>query len=128
MNLRISQAAAFQAGATAYIYSRMGHDSQPTASNPSSTGAAQIQLANALSNVGGRSLSGVVYLVNPAGTTKNKNIFWQIAWLTSVPAMAGTDGVGVFGTNTTAIDGVRFLMSAGNITSGTFALYGVRKT
>lgn len=127
--LRVSQSATFLSGASDYIYSRYGFESGPSDANFSSGGDTKINLANALSNNATQPLSLELRIVNPANATAVKPCFWQAAWVVATTAQShGTVGSGLLQLNGLAIDGIRFLMSSGNITSGTFALYGVKKS
>ena len=51
---------------------------------------------------------------------------------TKLCSMQRSNGVAIHmhrsGSATVAIDGIRLLLSAGNITSGTFTLYGIKKS
>lgn len=64
---------------------------------------------------------------NPTSTSLKKLIDFIGSSMTATPALQHITGSG---TNdaTTALTGIRFLLSSGNIASGTFNLYGVRKT
>lgn len=72
-------------------------------------------------------VSGVIKLFSPSNATANKTLGWS-AFLpgttaSNVEAISGT-GVRLA---TADIDAIRFMFSSGNITSGEFRLYGVRK-
>ena len=126
--LRVSQSAAFLSGASDYWYTWLSHTTAPADTNESSSGNTRLQLSTAMSNVASKSLSGMIQFSDPAGTGNNKSFIWRNVWGSSAATLRGSSGVGEFQLNTTAIDGLRFLMSTGSIASGTFALYGVRKT
>jgi hypothetical protein len=84
---------------------------------------AQILIAPTVSNTpSGESLCAVIKIYNPAGTTFLK-AQWEAAFeLNDNAAMA----IGTGRRETAAdVDAIRFLMSSGNITSGTFTLYGL---
>jgi hypothetical protein len=73
--------------------------------------------------------TGKVILVNPAGTVANKSYRWDCAFRADTPSVwGGSIGRGYDGTGVSAINAVRFQFSSGNITSGIFRLYGVRKS
>ncbi len=80
-----------------------------------------------LSNVATETASGTVKLHSPTAVGKFKAIWSSVHY----PATAAEDFCRVEGSgirNTSAdVDAIRFLCSTGNITSGTFRLYGVRK-
>ena len=79
------------------------------------------QLANTGTHKGG---SWTIQFYNAAQTGSSKRCTYQGAYL-GVVALLATSGSGLF-TPTSAVDGFRFLFDSGNITSGTFALYGVK--
>jgi hypothetical protein len=79
--------------------------------------------------LGGSYFTMQVY--NPAATTNRKIINWDGSNIRP----SGNDhnlvrliGNGVYNGGTQALTGVRFEMSTGNIASGSFRLYGIRKT
>jgi len=69
-------------------------------------------------------LSGKVVLIKPSGTASNKHFIFETQTANSTTTGAAI-GSGVR-FNTAAINAVRFICSSGNITSGTFQLFGVR--
>ncbi len=79
--------------------------------------------ANVQSSASEGGFSGVIYMYNPSNSATHTNFTWQ-----------GANSVGArhqvsFGAgrrkSVTDVDAIRFLMSVGNITSGTFKLYGI---
>lgn len=117
----------YDAGSSDYAYGGMYFTNAAVAQNDSA-GAAQIDLG--IGNVGagnqsGESLSAILYVINPANATVYKNFRWSI-WGTSSTS-AEPRGAEACGHRlaTSDIDAIRFLMSTGNITSGTFTLYGL---
>jgi hypothetical protein len=71
-------------------------------------------------------LNGTIRLFNPASATHWKQIAALVAWHLNAVAVA----CGVISgsrASATAVNGVRFLMSTGNIASGSIRMYGVRK-
>lgn len=89
------------------------------------TGASAIQVATGLGNVSTRAFGGEVKFWTPNGTARNKIFMFDCAYGASGVAIRITRGNGQLSGNANAINGVRFLMSAGNITAGTFSLYGM---
>jgi hypothetical protein len=91
------------------------------------------QIGNRLSNASTASASFKLFLTNPTSTTKHKGIHFQGYQRTSEGTstqMAVISGGGIYtGTSaTSALTGVRFLPGAGNISSGTFRLYGIKNS
>lgn len=127
--VRISQSATFISGATDYSHVRHTVDTAgAVATAGSGAGDSKLILASALSNTASLSWSGWLHIYNPAGATFVKTFAWHAAYHITGPTVVSLTGSGAFVLNSTAIDGIRFLMSSGNITAGTFVLYGVRKT
>jgi hypothetical protein len=101
----------------------------------SSTGDSSMNLTTALgtlsiSNADPYRAAYQIHLFNPSNTTYAKNIMWDGAYRTAAASnyIARIAGAGTYTGTTNAITGLRFLMSSGNITSGSFYLYGVKKS
>jgi hypothetical protein len=82
-------------------------------------------LSNNVGNDNDQSASGELFLFNPSSTTFVKHFIsttnqYDRADISVNPRMAG------YGNTTSAIDGVRFQMSSGNIDAGTIKLYGIK--
>lgn len=126
LQLRMSTdgGATYKAGATDYAYAVAEANTAATTgqagSNP--TGAAQMFLCDA-----GLQICGDVTLYQPADTTGAKVAKWHLASFVGVTASVSATGTGAYRGTTNAVNGIRFKGNSGNI-SGTFALYGVRKT
>lgn len=82
----------------------------------------------AMSNTDAKRGSFMVHMWSPASTTRNKMFMVDSAYVpgSANPFIRGVGG-GQFKGTVNAITGIRFLMSSGNISAGTFYLYGVRK-
>ena len=86
-----------------------------------------IKLVPHMSNTASRTASVSIKILSPSSTTVQKQVFFNYAWLDSpayTGAMANGFGGGV-NSGTGAVTGVRISSSSGNITSGTFRLYGI---
>lgn len=130
MNLRISLdgGATFKAGAADYQHSKLVTGTTGTPFDEGSTGDTIIKLMGmGQLNADASSLSGVIRFFNPAGTAKKKVFLWDLAFFRNANPRRNS-GYGCYIAAATAINGVRLLAGSGNITSGTFALYGVRKS
>jgi len=66
-----------------------------------------------------------INIYSPSNTTKSKMINWQGVSITSTPNIAFANGVAYVTGTTAAMTGIRIFADTGNITSGTFRLYGV---
>lgn len=95
----------------------------------SSGGNDYIRLAQSVSNSatnGG--ISGVIMLFNPANTAGGKNVRAEMAGYNTggTPRFAGNSiASGNYQNFGSAVNAVNFLFDTGNITSGTFKLYGI---
>lgn len=127
-SLRVSEdgGATFKAGGTDY-----GHTRCVTIDGGAPGGAggavdAAIVLASALSN--SKPFAVDVTFGAPSGTAGHKQFKWIAGYEPSASTIINVTGAGAFRLDNNAINAIRFLASSGNITSGTFALYGLRKT
>ena len=84
-------------------------------------------IAKELGNGNDESASGFMYLYEPSSTSKVKHFIGTTNYYQQFGA-TGSFGVqyGGYCNTETAIDGVRFKMSSGNIDSGTIKMYGVK--
>ena len=71
------------------------------------------------------SLSGELKLFNPSSTTFVKHFISRIQGISNSPLSNDVYSAG-YGNTTSAIDGVRFKLSSGNIDSGKIKLYGIK--
>ena len=130
--VRASQGSGFLSGASDYQWIRYGGPTSIGVSGDAqftSDGAdSQFIIAADVGNTNaGYSASGELRIFNPAGTTRFKMLTWMLSYVVATgPAFAGITGHGFLAAATSAVDGISFLMSTGNISSGTFKLYGVR--
>lgn len=67
-------------------------------------------------------------LFDPQSTTLRKTIVGSSQYVTSAPANANAPLMIQWVTSATAVTALRFIMSSGNITSGTIRIYGVAKS
>ncbi|KKM06945.1 hypothetical protein LCGC14_1738910 [marine sediment metagenome] len=122
--------ASFDAGASDYGWTVDGVIS-PTPTTADSIDSADAQIvtnstiaANGLGNGADESSQIIIWISNPAGTTYNKIITWQLGVQgTTAGEVHIYHGVGIRRA-TAAINAIQFLMSSGNI-DGVFRLYGV---
>jgi hypothetical protein len=90
----------------------------------------QIQLVSndtgrGLSNIAGETAAGRVTLHNPRGATKTK-VTWDLVMIPEGGTIERDNGAGLRD-SAADVDAIRFLCSSGNIASGSFRLYGVKK-
>lgn len=119
---RISQSGVFKSGANYTTGATTGG----TSFNMSSSAGTGID-NTAVS--GG--IDGEVRIFAPSSAAVRKKIMWQMVWRDgttgNVTPCVYPDLGGSYVLDSTAIDGFQFLMSSGNINSGTFSLYGIKK-
>ncbi len=92
----------------------------------SGTGVAYLSASKAMGNDNEDNLSGELKIWNPADTTYHKFFSSECMWIDDT----GTEFLGhcmVYAKleTTSAVDGIQFKMSTGNIDAGTFILYGL---
>ena len=121
----------FDSGSGNYKWGVNGVNLNTAASTPDASSDTSIRLtlfSTGISNTaadGG--ISGVVRLFFPAGTASNKQVKLHTIYANNASVTISLDGGG-YRNSTSAVNAVRFLMDTGNITSGLFKLYGVRKS
>ena len=96
-----------------------------TFGNESATNNTEINL-DVLGNGTGEAFNCVSYLFNFNNSSEYSFMTFEGVNMNGTPVSKGRQGGGVL-TVTQACDGVHFFLSSGNITSGTFTLYGLRK-
>ena len=82
-------------------------------------------LVDYIGNANDECTSGYLFLFNPSSTTFVKQFISQFSQTTHHAQCWRHDVAGYINT-TTAIDGVQYSMSSGNIDSGTIKLYGIK--
>ena len=123
LQMRISISSTFKTD-TSYIYGGIGRESDAGVISFSDSTGSGFKLNHNLGNASNESSSGNVILHNPSGTTFSK-MFQADATGISAGGRGNKTIVGGFYNSTSAVDGVRFYMSSGNIDLGTFKLYGI---
>lgn len=126
--LRVSEdsGSTFKAGASDYAYTTMVNGDGAAVGATGSTGATYISLAETVPTGSTNGLCGEVRFWAPTATTHKKFLF-HFSWPGFANSILTNSGSGLFQLDTNTINGIRFLMTSGNITSGRFALYGVKK-
>jgi len=81
-------------------------------------------LAYGQGNLDDESISGILHLFNPSSTTFVKHFIARFSNTNRIDYAQDTYTAGYCNT-TTAIDGVKFEISSGNLESGTITLYGI---
>jgi hypothetical protein len=120
MRLKISGAYS----ATGYISHQMHPESGAATYVGTGNAAAHIAISEGMGNAAGECGNFTIHIHNPTSTTLQKPVHWTGGSIRSTGTIRVAFGAGS-NTDTGAVTGVRFLMSAGNIVSGTFRLYGI---
>jgi hypothetical protein len=134
LNLRISQDGSTFVTNSKYDYGFTKVNNSGTSSASGASAVAAIVLTPALSSAtGDGGTSGIIRLYNPASTASDKLMTWSLSDRSSTSSnLEFVSGGGVFTNGSTSqtspVLGLRLLASSGNIASGTFKLYGVRKS
>jgi hypothetical protein len=85
--------------------------------------ASSITIADALSNAGSGGSWGSIRLQRSSGSLML--VEWKAVWVNNASNVIQTSGGGIISAN--GVNAIRFLSSSGNIASGIFFLYGVKK-
>lgn len=128
ISARLKVGGSYDAGAN-YKYHVMTVTSAASAySGQNSTGDTKIAfILSDLGNAASEDGDFVMFIHNPDSATKQKRIYWTAANTTSLGDTATIVGSGL-NTSTSKLTGVRFLAQTGNISAGTFRLYGITNT
>lgn len=110
-----------------YAYHTSGNTSSSstyTATAASSQAQFQLSSASSMGSSTGENYSGFVVIHNPSNGSLYTNISGRYSQYNASGESAGLFFAGTY-KSTTAVDAFRFLMASGNISSGTFKLYGL---
>lgn len=114
--------------ATGYSYASFFATDSGTSGVDASGSANQILLTNGVGNQAAEGIHIEATLLSPSDATQNSRIMWlgSVRSSAATPATLSLYGSGAreAGQDT---DAVRFLFSSGNITSGHYALYGLKQ-
>lgn len=128
LGLRVSTdgGSSFVSSAGAYRYS-LNWRNEGSASGGAGTNT-EIRLSDSATGIGNaatESISGDLFVEDPANTASYCLIYGSSAFTTTNGQPSHGQFFGYYQTAGSAINALRFLMSSGNIVSGTFKLYGV---
>lgn len=124
---RMKVGGAYDSGPNYPFHSNESHSGGATYVGVNSGGATAIALTNSAGNAAGKSLNFKLSVYTPTSTSLSKLVDWTGAAYTSDGRATTMQGVGR-NTATTALTGIRFLASSGNIVSGSFRLYGIKNS
>lgn len=98
-----------------------------SASNSGSDTA--INITTNVSNGASSGVNFIMYINRPSDSVSVKKVEWVGESIIAGTSLSkNASGFGGYSTSTSALTGVRFLFSSGNIASGTFRLYGLSKS
>ena len=115
--------ASFDSGATDYSYTFV-KSNLATASAEGSNGAPYIRMSYTLGTGTDQTFSGIMYLYTPTNTTNFTSVRFAGEGRNAITFPYQTTGSGERRA-ATDVDAIQFLMSSGNITSGTIKMYGL---
>ena len=114
-----------------YSYANTAPGTSGSSANAGDSSADKIILTDTTDGVSNTAshggISGVISLFYPSGTSSAKLYTFHTAYHSTSSALRACIGGGSRRT-TSAVNGIRLYFSTGNITSGLFKLYGVRKS
>jgi hypothetical protein len=117
----------FDCGADNYEFSGLETQTSGTVRGLGSTGATQIMVTPGSGSDTAESCNGEITLYNPSGATNYTQVKFDTAYVSTSAGSHGTIGTGQRNT-AGAVDALRLFMHSGDIESGTFYFYGVRKS
>ena len=120
----------WEAGASDYSYATGSNTSVPAEANNGNTTLATGVLTPSviIGSAAGEHISGTIRMHGPANT--DVNTLWEtrlVMMETTANRVRSLHGV-LSANVTTAVDGVQFLFSAGNLESGRITLFGIKHT
>lgn len=139
MRMSVNNGSSFFNSANDYAHSSTGIQPNLTVSNSGSQIDSSINIGGFPGTVGlsntasGGGWCGTVEMFNVNSTTQNKLLAVTGIAALNGPLTSTQNGMGVGigaanGIRSAAVNAIRFLMSTGNITSGNFYLYGIKKS
>lgn len=109
-----------------YTWAYFQYSQIPNGAHLGSAADTKMKLGNSLIDTATKGASGHVELFSPESTSVHKQFTAQLTMTDSSGNYVGAQ-VGSIYLSTTALTGVQFLFSSGNITSGTIRVYGLEK-
>lgn len=133
LNCRLKTAGAYRTGASDYRYTYNTLSSANTVTS-SFTGSSSIPMCAFVHNTSESltsGMDGMLMLHAPSATDNYKKVSWNLLGtsdnLTNDPLLR-VDGYGDLRAVQTAVTGIRLYVSSGNIATGTFTLFGIRRS
>lgn len=116
-----------------YPFASMGIDGVTSNANAAGTITGMNLMASGVSNQGqlassSYSASGLVRVYDPSTVGNFKLFMSDVIYEDQLTRVVRHAGVSQYNGDTGAINGIRFFYAAGNVSTGTFKMYGLRKT
>jgi len=119
---------AYKAGGTDYSDMSSGYSSGGAITqNGTNSGVVLAQTTNGMSNSAAQLFDGELVICNPTSAAA-KNIYGRATYTSGTAAFCSWSIGGMYTLTTNTINGFRIVASSGQITNGTFALYGIKKS
>jgi hypothetical protein len=126
-NMRIGTGAGPTYQTTNYRYASISFTTAATGQNLSAQAQDILFGGFGVGNAGGEGLNGTITIYNPSSTARNKYMTSTESGMRDTGATLAV-AQSLMYESTTAATSIRFLMSSGNITSGTYRLYGYKNS
>ena len=130
LSMRYSTAGTFDTGSN-YKSSLFRNTDSASGVSGSSAGTTSIAInstADQLGNSTYNTLNFDLLLYNPANTVQYHIATWHAGYYSTSSVLVSAPGTALYTAAVTAIDGVTFFMTSGNISTGLFYVYGIRNT
>jgi hypothetical protein len=118
--MRFSQSSTFLSGASDYLAGYSGTGDLTDAAD------SEIELLSTLGTSTNEQATVCVRIIKPLAASNQTSALWIGGLLTATPGVLAVHGYGRLIANANPIDGVRFLMSTGNIASGNYSVMARR--
>lgn len=127
--LRVSEdnGSSFKAGATDYFWAVGTATDVATTGNAGAQNDTKIKLNIAITSSASFATSFELHIPGPSGSSSKKQVWYDSAQFNG-SNFVRLYGAGLYNGTVNPVNGLRFMMSSGNLASGNFALYGVKKS
>lgn len=131
LNMRITEDGGSSYPATSYVSSICGTLGDTVFRFESSTSAIRLSGQNTsfdgVSNASAYGVNGVLFFQNPNSTTSRKSISGTTMWMSGNASRVNVGTVGgLYDGDNTAVNGIQFFFSSGNIITGTIKIDGMK--
>lgn len=130
LGMRYSTAGTFDVSSS-YKSSLFRNTDSASGLSGSSAGTTFIAISSTGDTLGNSSFNTINFelvLYNPANTIEYHFATWHATYYSTSSVLVSAPGAALYTATTAAIDGIRFTMTSGNISTGLFYVYGIRNT